>query len=330
LHFGLLGEIISVVLLVGMISCASWLVITKTLKIGEMMAILSIAGNIIPAVSALAMTNIQLQEAKVAFDRMFEFVNIETEPRLRSVPNGSEFLNLEIKNLSFRFVGRKLLLKNISLNVKKGEMIALWGESGSGKSTLIQIIQRFYEVDSGKIVVNSEDWNKIDTKAWRYILGVVPQQTKLFNGTLLDNICLENTQEEAKKVIEFCESYKFSQFFEDFPQGYLTILGEEGINISGGQRQLVALARALYRNPQLLLLDEATSAMDRITEKFILQLLHKIRNEMAIILVTHKPQTARIADRIYIIENGEIINSGSHKQLSTTNNIYNEAWMELI
>jgi ATP-binding cassette subfamily B protein len=330
LHFGLLGEIISVVLLVGMISCASWLVITKTLKIGEMMAILSIAGNIIPAVSALAMTNIQLQEAKVAFDRMFEFVNIETEPRLRSVPNGSEFLNLEIKNLSFRFVGRKLLLKNISLNVKKGEMIALWGESGSGKSTLIQIIQRFYEVDSGKIVVNSEDWNKIDTKAWRDILGVVPQQTKLFNGTLLDNICLENTQEEAKKVIEFCESYKFSQFFEDFPQGYLTILGEEGINISGGQRQLVALARALYRNPQLLLLDEATSAMDRITEKFILQLLHKIRNEMAIIMVTHKPQTARIADRIYIIENGEIINSGSHKQLSTTNNIYNEAWMELI
>lgn len=330
LHFGLLGEIISVVLLVGIISFASWLVIIKTLKIGEMMAILSIAGNIIPAVSALAMTNIQLQEAKVAFDRMFEFVNIETEPRLRSVANGLEFSNLEIKNLSFRFIGRKLLLKNISLNVKKGEMIALWGESGSGKSTLIQIIQRFYEVDSGKIVVNSEDWNKIDTKAWRDILGVVPQQTKLFNGTLLDNICLENTQEEAKKVIEFCESYKFSQFFEDFPQGYLTILGEEGINISGGQRQMVALARALYRNPQLLLLDEATSAMDRITEKFILQLLHKIRNEMAIILVTHKPQTARIADRIYIIENGEIINSGSHKQLSTTNNIYNEAWMELV
>jgi ATP-binding cassette subfamily B protein len=167
----------------------------------KLMAILSIAGNIIPAVSALEMTNIQLQESKVAFDRMFEFVNIETEPRLRSVANGLEFSNLEIKNLSFRFIGRKLLLKNISLNVKKGEMIALWGESGSGKSTLIQIIQRFYEVDSGKIVVNSEDWNKIDTKAWRDILGVVPQQTKLFNGTLLDNICLENT---CKKTNLYC------------------------------------------------------------------------------------------------------------------------------
>ncbi len=330
LRFGLLGEIISVILLVGMISCASWLVITKVLKIGEMMAILSIAGSIIPAVSALAMTNIQIQEAKVAFDRMFEFVNIESELRLRSVSECLEFSNLEIKNLSFRFAGRKLLLKNISLKVQKGEMIAFWGESGSGKSTLIQIIQRFYEVESNKIFVNASEWNEIDTKAWRDILGVVPQQIKLFNGTVLDNICLENAQEEAKNVIDFCQNYGFSQFFEDFPQGYLTILGEEGINISGGQRQLVALARALYRKPQLLLLDEATSAMDRITEKFIFKLLHKIRNEMAIIMVTHKPQTARIADRIYIIENGEIINSGSHFELTSCENIYNEAWLELV
>lgn len=330
LRFGLFAECIATFLIVAIFAFASWLVLDKQIKIGEMMAILTMASTIIPAVSSLAMTNIQLQEAKVAFDRMFEFVNIQPEYEPTEIQAIERVESLEIKNLDFRFAGRSRLLKDISFEVHKGEMIALLGESGSGKSTLLQILQRFYEKEMGEILINNQDWQHINTPTLRTLLGVVPQQIKLFSGTLLDNICLGNSVEEAQNIVKFCQNYGFAKFFEGFPQSYLTILGEDGVNISGGQRQLVALARALYRKPKLLLLDEATAAMDRNTERFIMDLLEMLKPEMAIILVTHKMQTARKCDRIYLLENGEISISGSHEKLLTEENMYSNSWMELM
>lgn len=337
LNISLVAGILGGILNLGIIAWASFMVLDKDMQLGEMMAILQMSGALIPAVGRMASVNIDLQEARVAFDRMYEFAGAEPEYReekeeSKALPE--QFTHLEMKDLTFRFIGRPQLLKGISLHIKKGEMIALLGESGCGKSTLLQILQRFYYHENGAITVDGRDWSEISTPGWRQIIATVPQEIKLFNGSLIDNIALGGLPDKEvegadydmeqlmTKIVAFCEEWGFADFFNDFPQGFFTILGEEGVNISGGQRQLVAIARALYQRPQLLLLDEATSAMDRKTESKILKILQERKDELAIILVTHRLKTATIADRIYVIEEGNITANGSHQELMQSDNFY--------
>ncbi len=321
LRLNLTAEIISALLISGLIAVTSVLVVQKSLQLGEMMAILTLVGSILPAVASLALTNIQIQEANVAFERMYEYAHLTPEhqqPTDTSLTSNSAFVfeSLVLNKVSFRFPGRPLFLETVSLTVCKGELIALLGESGNGKSTLLQLIQRFYIPEGGRISLNGTDWNATDTVTWRQTIGVVPQQITLFSGTLLDNICLGNTAEEAEQIIHFCHQYGFARFFETFPQGYLTIVGEDGVNLSGGQRQLVALARALYRKPQLLLLDEPTAAMDKHTEQFVINLLDQLRPKVAILLITHKSSLAQTANRVYALANGQLQLADIHAWLT--------------
>ncbi len=329
--YGLLSGGISFVVNFGITGLTAWLVMQGRMQLGELVALMTMAGNVIPSVNALVGTVITLQEARVAFDRMYEFAN---QPPERSEEEDVSlpwvFNSLRAEHLSFRFPGRKPLIRDISFALNRGEMIALLGESGAGKSTVMQLLQKFYEPASGSITVNHTPWQQMPVAAWRNALGVVPQQIKLFNGTLLDNICLGSGQEEAEGLVAFCRAKGFDHFFSKFPQGYTTLLGEEGINISGGQQQLVALARALYRKPQLLLLDEATSAMDRNTENFILELLEELKLELGIVLVTHRIKTAYRADRIYLLENGVTAQYGDHNRLMNSDNFYSLSYRELV
>jgi ATP-binding cassette subfamily B protein len=257
--FNTVSEVAGILILLIVFSLSSFLVLNKGYKVGELVAILSISGSVLPMITRLIVSSVQLQEARVAFERMFEFVSIKPEYESKQDQEKiSNITGLRMHNLSFRFPGRKLLLKNVSLEVRKGEMVALMGESGNGKSTVIQLLQKFYKPESGHILVNDTNIESIDTHCWRRQLGVVPQDVKLFNGTVLFNILLSDSPEEGQEAIAFCKQTKLSQFFEALPQGYMTIVGEEGINLSGGQKQFLALARVLWRKPSVLLLDEFT------------------------------------------------------------------------
>ena len=307
ISFGVASDVVGVFFMMSMIGVASLQVITKQLQLGEMVALLGMSGNIVPAVNRLVIANVQIQEAKVAFDRMFEFTSMEKEQKEGTISSLDlrEGFSVELKSMSFRFPGRKQILTNVSLILREGEMVSLLGESGGGKSTTLQLIQKFYRPEKGAILVDGKNLEEIDHKTWRSLLSCVPQEVKIFNGSLIYNITLSDQEEDFQRAISFCEEMGFGKFFNEFPQKYSTLVGEEGVNLSGGQKQLVGLARALYRRPKVLLLDEATSSMDRDTENFIMLLLLQVKHKTATLMVTHRIKTARVCDRIYLLKNGE-------------------------
>ena len=194
-----------------------------------------------------------------------------------------------------------------------------------------QVLQKFYDFENGTIVVNKKhNLKEILTKDWRALVGVVPQEITIFNGNVIDNILL-GKEDTPENVLKFCQEFGFEEFIKQFPQGYATILGEEGVNLSGGQKQIIALARALYKKPQLLILDEATAAMDRKTEKFSIDLITKLKQEMGVLFISHRLETLKkYADTIYVLESGKTIVQGTHQQLLETANFYSDYWKELV
>lgn len=317
----------SVFFLIGVLVYTSIQVFNKEIKLGELMAILGIVGSLLPSIANLALIFIPINEAKIAFNRMYEFASMEKEPE--GCQTISDIKNITVRDLSFRFAGRKELFKNINLSFERGKFVAIVGESGSGKSTLGQILQRFYSFEKGSIKVNNEyELNDIELKSFRNLIGVIPQEINIFNGTVIDNILLGDTV-TPETIMEFITQHGFLNYFNQLPQGLATIVGEEGINLSGGQKQIVAFARVLFKKPQFLILDEATSAMDRNTEKFTMELLDMIKPQCAIFFISHRLNTLKnIADEIYVIEDKTIIHHGNHEQLLQTNNFYSEYWKE--
>ncbi|MBI9057699.1 MAG: peptidase domain-containing ABC transporter [Labilibaculum sp.] len=330
INLSFLSGILGTIYLASIIGIGAHHVITDTISIGALIAMIGISTRISPALASIVSMIIHIQEAKVAFDRLFEMISINTKPH-KEYKNILKFTDIQIRNLNFRFPGRSLLLKDINLNIQKGKIISLLGESGTGKSTLASILQKFYTQENGDVLINDTPLSKISNSKLRSKIGNIPQNIHIFNNSLAFNILLEDVNEDSfTKLSIFCKEWGFSKFFDSLPQGLATKVGEDGINLSGGQKQLLAFARIFYRKPEFIILDEATSAMDRVTEQFIFSLLKKVKQDVAILIITHRIHILKsIADYIYILENKTINNHGTHDNLMKYDNFYSYFWKEL-
>ncbi|AWO00319.1 hypothetical protein DLD77_00650 [Chitinophaga alhagiae] len=392
-RLGFMANALGILFMLAVLVYTTWQVFEGRLKAGELVSVLGISGSILPCIANIAMVCISLNEAKVAFSRMFEFFAMPAEEEgvegdwqqgeargdsLRvqqrddrqavhddsryvqqrddrqavhddsryvqphddrqaahvnphPLPPPAAFHQITVKNLSFRYPGQRQLLRQVSFDVRKGEIIAVMGENGCGKSTISALLQRHYLPEEGQVLVNGvQPLQALPLEQWRGMAGVVPQQVHVFNGSVLENIAFEDAHARTPEVIAFLEAYGFIPFLEQLPQSYHSLVGEGGISLSGGQQQMIALARTLYRRPQFLVLDEATAAMDRQAETFVLELLLRLKKEMAVIFITHRLHVLKhIADRIYVLGGQTVTAAGSHAELLATDNLYSAYWGDL-
>jgi subfamily B ATP-binding cassette protein MsbA len=235
---------------------------------------------------------------------------------------------IEIRNVSFQYPGDRVveILKDISLKVNPGEAIALVGPSGAGKSTLVALIPRFYDVSDGAILIDGKDIRSLRLRDLRGLIGVVPQETTLFGGTIRENIAygkLEATEEEIEAVARAAHAH---EFIKELPDRYETIVGERGIKLSGGQRQRIAIARALLKDPRILILDEATSSLDSESERLVQEALETLMTGRTTFVIAHRLSTVRKADRIVVLDRGRVIEEGTHLELLTARGLYKQLY----
>lgn len=264
-------------------------VIAGETSIGEMIAILSLLGVIVPLIANIAMLAIPVYEAKVAFNRMYEFVL--ANPENLGGMKADRIDSLKLDKITFKYPGRKTLIANISLACTKGDIVLIEGTNGSGKTTILKLIQKIYSPNSGDIIVNNISLNDLSLECLREKCSFLEQSIPIINGSLIDNLLVAKANLDSDEMRKFLTQEGFDNFFRNFPQGYESILGENGIKISGGQKQLIGLARALLRRPQVLLLDEPESYLDMDSKKFLFQKIQALRPEAIIIIASHNLQS---------------------------------------
>lgn len=325
---GLIGTLYLLIILV----YASSQVIKSNLTQGELMAILTLSSTMLPSVMNLSLISIPISEVKVALNRMFEFTQIDPEehPVETKIESPLKIHKIKLEDISFRYPGQKLLLDNLSLTIEKGKVVSVVGECGCGKSTLANIILRYYTAESGSIILNdSLRFEEIGLKAWRAQIGLIPQEIHIFNGTILQNLITEFSENNIKETILKISEYGLDNYINGFPLGLMTLVGEEGINLSGGQKQLLAFTRVLLNKPDILIIDEGTSNMDRNTEKMIMNLISRLKLEVGILLISHRiNMIKKLSDDIYVLENKRIMTHGGHNELIRTDNLYNLFWKD--
>lgn len=266
----------------------------------------------------------QSQEALGAIRRVYEI--LDTKPLIRDSENPVIFDQvegaIEFDHVSFGYRKDVPVLKDVSLQVRPGEQVALVGPSGAGKSTVVQLVHRFFDVDAGTIRVDGHDIREIALKTFLNHVALVPQETLLFGGTIRENIMygkLDATDEELDRATRFANAY---DFIENLDKGYDTVVGEKGVKLSGGERQRIAIARALLKDPKILILDEATSSLDNQSEMLIQDALDHLMRGRTTLIIAHRLSTVHNADRIIVLDKGRVVETGNHKELMASEGLY--------
>jgi len=257
------------------------------------------------------------KQGEASSDRIFELLAIQ--PTVVEKPGATELPHVtgkvEYRNINFAYNSETPVLQNMSLLVLPGEMIALVGASGAGKTTLVNLLPRFYDPQAGQILIDGIDIQDVTLNTLRRQIGIVPQETILFSGTIAQNIAFGQSYYELKDVQKAAEIANAHQFISEFPDGYHTWVGERGVNLSGGQKQRIAIARAVLLDPRILILDEATSALDSESEGLVQEALERLMRDRTVFIIAHRLATVRRADRILVLEKGRIVESGTHEEL---------------
>ena len=297
-------------------------VIQKAIAVGDILAFFQYIKNFTQPIQQITRVMNLVQTAMAASERIFEFLEIDDEPN----PSDAEISELNdsitFQNVSFGYYENEKIIKNLSFDVKKGDKIAIIGETGAGKTTIVKLLMRFYDADSGEIKIDGVNINEYDKNSLRSLIGMVLQDSWLFSDTIANNIRYGKLDATDEEVIDVAKQVRADDFIRQLSNGYETVLNEDSDNISHGQKQLLTIARTILADKEILILDEATSSVDTRTEKLIQEAMDKLMENRTSFIIAHRLSTIKNADKIIVIENGEIIEQGSHDELLNQKGYY--------
>ncbi len=299
-------------------------VMAGRLSSGELVAFLVYAAVIGQMFADLAGMAAQFQETLGATERVFEL--LDTAPDVQDAPGAATLGEVQgritFEHVSFTYDERQPVLRDISLDIAPGEVLALVGPSGSGKSTLFNLIPRFYDATSGSVCVDGRDVRAVTQASLRAQIAIVPQETLLFSGSIRENILYGRLDASEGELIAAAAAANAHDFISDLPDGYETTVGERGVRLSGGQRQRIAIARAILKNPRILLLDEATSSLDNESEQLVQEALERLMRGRTTVIIAHRLSTIRVAHRIAVLQRGQLVELGPHDELMARGGLY--------
>ena len=298
------------------------MVLERAIAVGDILAFFQYIQNFTRPIQQITRVMNLIQTAMAASERIFEFLEYpdEQNPSTRQLRELKDEISFE--NVSFSYTPNEKIIKNLSFKVKKGEQVAIVGETGAGKTTIVKLLMRFYDVDSGSIKIDGVDIAEYDKNSVRSLIGMVLQDSWLFSDTLSENIRYGNLESVEDEIIDASRQVYADNFIRQLPDGYESILNEDSDNISHGQKQLLTIARTVISKKEVLILDEATSSVDTRTEKLIQKAMDKLMERKTSFIIAHRLSTIKNADKIIVIENGEIIEQGTHEELLALKGYY--------